>query len=449
MANEELSEKEIKDLLIKFNLDESINDLKMYYATPTTWEIIKQSRRETSHTQFLAWFMGNKEFNANPNTGPIKKLVVLLLKWSNRQNQASFDPELAESIYSQDFYINTYNVEAEYPINIGQIEDSEPAYGDGDVDILITAVIKINNKEKLLRIVIENKIGSPETVKCFDKDGKLLKKPNKGNTKTTLYQTKAYHHYFSSEDFEKDFNLFVYLKPTDCSLDDIHEAECACKNYIQINYQELLDNIIQPVYEQKDISDENAFRLKDYIKTLGKPSENEENNTNKRITIMAMEQKERELLLKFYEKNEELIRAAINALGDKALSESMSNVPKRHHYRRSYTINGTGNYAMYDVLEEFIKFKLEDPQVKVKDINDEILSYVGGKKIYVSDTPNRKVYREDSDDNKQRFGTLTLTNGHTIRYTKEWGDGDDNQNFAKFRKGVSSKYQEDFVINPV
>ena len=443
MANEKLSEKEIKDLLINFNLDESINDLKKYYATPTMWEIIKQSRRETSHSQFLAWFLGNKDFNANPNTGPIKKLVVLLLKWSNKQKKAYFDQQLADCIYSQDFYINSYNVEAEYPVIVGPINGVGPAYGNGDIDILITASIKINNQERVLHIVIENKLGSPETTKCFDKNGKLLKSPNKNNTETTLFQTEAYHQYFIDE-YKDDINLFVYLKPTDCSLDDILEAECMDKDYIQINYQELLDNIIQPVYEQKDISDENAYRLKDYIKTLGKPSENEDNIKNKRITIMAMERNERELLLKFYENNEDLIRAAINALGDEDLSNSMSKVPKGHP-RRRYTINKKGNYSMYDVLEEFIKYKLKF-SVSIKDINDEIQSYVGGSKVYISNDPQIEVYRQTSNDNKQRYGTLSLEGKPIIRYTKEWGDGDDNQNFAKFRTKVSAKYQ-DFVID--
>lgn len=43
METDILTEQKIKDLIIKFNLDESIKDLKKYYATPTTWDIINQS----------------------------------------------------------------------------------------------------------------------------------------------------------------------------------------------------------------------------------------------------------------------------------------------------------------------------------------------------------------------------------------------------------------------
>lgn len=53
MTTGNLTEQDIKDLIVKFNLDESINDLKRYYSTPTTWEIINQSRKETRHPQFF------------------------------------------------------------------------------------------------------------------------------------------------------------------------------------------------------------------------------------------------------------------------------------------------------------------------------------------------------------------------------------------------------------
>ena len=145
MATDNLTEQDIKDLIIKFNLDESINDLKRYYSTPTTWEIINQSRKETRHTQFLAWFFGNKDFNADPNAGPIKKLIVLLLKWANMQENAAFDEELENSIYSQSLSILSYNVIAEYPIIIKPTSEDKPAYGAGDIDIVVRCVARVNN----------------------------------------------------------------------------------------------------------------------------------------------------------------------------------------------------------------------------------------------------------------------------------------------------------------
>lgn len=419
-----LTEQDIKDLIIKFNLDESINDLKRYYSTPTTWEIINQSRKETRHTQFLAWFFGNKDFNADPNAGPIKKLIVLLLKWANMQENAAFDEELANSIYSQSLSILSYNVTPEYDILV------EP-YGEGDIDILVSCVAKVNDVERNINIAIENKIGAPETTKKrFGKDG----------TETTLYQTKAYYQYITKE-YKDDINLFVFLKPTDRDLENVKQAECKCDKYIQINYQELLDNIIQPVCDQKDISVENKYRLKDYIKTLGKPAETDE-DTNKNIIIMAMNQKERELLTIFFKNNEDLIRAAINALGDEELSKSMESFDRKT--RSKYSINGKGCYSMYEVLEKFVEFRLTNTSDSVQDIDKEIDKFFRSERVNVSDPQGPQVFQEG----KKSHGTFTV-NGRKIKYTKQWSDGGNNPTFTRFREGVSGKYPNVFKIDVI
>lgn len=424
MTIENLTEQDIKDLIIEFNLDESINDLKRYYSTPTTWEIINQSRKETRHTQFLAWFFGNKDFNADPNAGPIKKLIVLLLKWANMQENAAFDEELANSIYSQSLSILSYNVTPEYDILV------EP-YGEGDIDILVSCVAKVNDVERNINIAIENKIGAPETTKKrFGKDG----------TETTLYQTKAYYQYITKE-YKDDINLFVFLKPTDRDLENVKQAECKCDKYIQINYQELLDNIIQPVCDQKDISVENKYRLKDYIKTLGKPAETDE-DTNKNIIIMAMNQKERELLTIFFKNNEDLIRAAINALGDEELSKSMESFDCKT--RSKYSINGKGCYSMYEVLEKFVEFRLTNTSDSVQDIDKEIDKFIRSERVNVSDPQGPQVFQEG----KKSHGTFTV-NGRKIKYTKQWSDGGNNPTFTRFREGVSGKYPNDFKIDVI
>ena len=424
MTTGNLTEQDIKDLIIKFNLDESINDLKRYYSTPTTWEIINQSRKETRHTQFLAWFFGNKDFNADPNAGPIKKLIVLLLKWANMQENAAFDEELANSIYSQSLSILSYNVTPEYDILV------EP-YGEGDIDILVSCVAKVNDVERNINIAIENKIGAPETTKKrFGKDG----------TETTLYQTKAYYQYITKE-YKDDINLFVFLKPTDRDLENVKQAECKCDKYIQINYQELLDNIIQPVSDQKDISVENMYRLKDYIKTLGKPAETDD-DTNKNIIIMAMEQKERELLTTFFKNNEDLIRAAINALGDEELSKSMESFDRKT--RSKYSINGKGCYSMYEVLEKFVEFRLTNTSDSVQDIDKEIDKFIRSERVNVSDPQGPQVFQEG----KKSHGTFTV-NGRKIKYTKQWSDGGNNPTFTRFREGVSGKYPNDFKIDVI
>ncbi len=417
-----LSEKQIKELILRFNLDESVNGLKRYYSTPTTWDIIKQSRRETSHTQFLAWMFGNKDFNADLNAGPIKKLVVLLLKWSEKQKGAEFDSNLAGSIYGQNFSIISYEVKSEVRINARN-------YGDGIIDVLITCEVKVNDERRNINIVIENKIDSKETTKVKDKK---------------VYQTDAYYDYVAKT-YPGDINLFVYLKPTLCGLEDIHEAECHCKKYIQLNYQELLDNIIQPISEQKSISAEDTFRLKDYIKTLGKPAEIEDEKSNKRITVMAMEKKEKELLTIFFNNNEDLIRAAIEAQDDCEDLKGALSSANIGRAKRLYTINnGTETLTMYKVLEKFIEFRLNDLSATLDGIDKEIEEYTGRKdNVRDSNDLNKKVCQED-----RHHGELQLNDGRKIIYTKEWGDGKPTHHFWKFRTKVNKKYT-DFQISVV
>ena len=442
METNNLTEQEIKDLIIKFNLDESINDLKKYYATPTTWEIIKQARHETCHTQFIAWLLNNGDFNANPDVGSLKKLIVLLLKWSKNQPESFYDKKLAESIYNLNLKIKSWEVRPEYSINIKQ---TQPPYGQGNIDIFITCAVMIADKERTVHIVIENKVGASETIKEVDEKGNKWDKSNPKGKRTKLYQTEAYYQYVTNT-YPNDINLFVFLKPTICDLRDITTAECRCKKYIQINYQELLDNIIQPICNQDDISEENRFRLRDYIKTLGKPSETidgEEDNGNKSLNsinrqkiIMAMEQKERDLLKVFFENNEMLIRAAITSLNDPELTQSLAGVDsKGQRANNRYTINGNDSYTMYEVLEKFVIFRLANPTVSVSQINKEIANFLNTKHVIVSDDQNIKVYREVEG----KYGTFTY-NDKEIRYMTQWADKGDKTPFAKFRTKVSNMY---------
>lgn len=404
----------IKEKIIEFNLDETIDELKKYYATPTTWEIINQARKEESHTKFLSWIFGNEDFNRDTNNGPIKKLIILLLKWAKKQGRSVFNADLEKSIYNQELSIDSYSVKSEYSIY-------EKSYKGGRIDILIECEARMNtpnspNRRKI-NIIIENKIDARETTK----DDKAL------------FQTDAYYNYFE-ENFKDDINLFVFLKPTTCDLNDITEVECNCKEYIQINYQELLDNIIQPISEQKDISEENRFKLKDYIKALGKPATIDLDSEEK-ITIIAMEKEQKDLLETFFKKYQYLIRAALYALNNPELSSLIENIDNEGKIR-IYTINGEGSYSMYQVLEEFIKFRLStDHNLCIKKLDTEIRSFIGKTKSVKISDDQTKVEQEG----KKAIGEKEIC-GHKVRYTKQWSDGGPNPTFTKFREGVSKKY---------
>jgi hypothetical protein len=93
----------------------------------------------------------------------------------------------------------------------------------------------------------------------------------------------------------------------------LNEPQCINKNYMQINYQSLLDNLFQPALEL-NLNQFTYTIIEQYIKTLHRPAIDAEKGSNTRGIIMAYEKEEKELLKKFWETNEEIILAAVSIL---------------------------------------------------------------------------------------------------------------------------------------
>ena len=148
-----------------------------------------------------------------------------------------------------------------------------------------------------------------------------------------------------------------------------------------------------------------------------------------------MEKKERELLTTFFKNNEDLIRAAISALGDEDLSQSMAKVARKSRSKNAYTINKQGNYSMYDVLEKFVEYRLDNSSDSVQVIDQEIGGFINSNRVNVSDDTKKPVFQEGT----KPHGTFTFK-GREIRYTKQWSDSGNYPTFSRFREGVSNKY---------
>lgn len=109
---------------------------------------------------------------------------------------------------------------------------------------------------------------------------------------------------------------------------ELEEPECKCKNFIQINYQSLVDYIFEPALNQ-NINDRVKTILIDYISSLSQPSFSIDTNNYEEGLIMAIGNEERELLNKFWETNKQLILASLYAISndptqDKDLRDEIS-----------------------------------------------------------------------------------------------------------------------------
>lgn len=123
----------------------------------------------------------------------------------------------------------------------------------------------------------------------------------------------------------------MFLTPlSSVELDDyssLSEKErCTSEKFIQINYQDLLDYVLEPLINSVDKNSQAYFILDDYINTLRYPVKEE---NDKKRTIMAIGEKETKLLNDFWEGNHELIELALEAMSyNKNLDEDVRNKAK-------------------------------------------------------------------------------------------------------------------------
>lgn len=270
---------QIRDEIIKFKNDPDFQKLENFYYSKSFSEILGVSRREISHSGFLAWLLGNLESH-NLGEFPIKKFLDIILKFSNDELKTKHS-DLFNSFVTEDYLIERLFIKSEYAIkNVGRL------------DIYIELTLLIAGKTKNIKLVIENKVESRE-----NND-----------------QTNSYFNFFNPTENDDNIVIYVYLTPiSTLELIELTEPECNCKRFIQINYQSIVDYLIEPALNQ-NISTRTQNILTEYLKSLSQPSIDEEADGHKQELIMALGNEERKLLSSFWEKNQKLILASLYAI---------------------------------------------------------------------------------------------------------------------------------------
>ncbi|GAB3641984.1 PDDEXK-like family protein [Spirosoma arcticum] len=270
---------QIRDEIIKFKNDPDFQKLENFYYSKSFSEILGVSRRELSHSGLVAWLLGNLESH-KLGEFPIKKFLDIILKFSN-DNLKSKHSDLFNSFVTEDYLIERLFIKSEYAIkNVGRL------------DIYIELTLLIAGKTKNIKLVIENKVESRE-----NND-----------------QTNSYFNFFNPTENDDNIVIYVYLTPiSTLELIELTEPECNCKAFIQINYQSIVDYLIEPALNQ-NISTRTQNILTEYLKSLSQPSIDEEADGHKQELIMALGNEERKLLSSFWEKNQKLILASLYAI---------------------------------------------------------------------------------------------------------------------------------------
>jgi len=281
MTNEDLSNlslDQIRNEIIKFKNDIVSQQLDTYYSNKSYSEILGVSRKELSHSNFIAWLLNNQESH-NLSSYPFKKFLDILVI-SCKDHQSQKHKELFDAVITGDLSVVDLKVVTEKSIK-----------HVGRVDIYVEADVSFSAQQQKLRVIIENKV----------------------TTKEHSDQTTKYFDYFENLHDDSWINLYVFLTPlSGIDLSELSMPECSCKSYIQTNYQNLVDYLLEPILN-KDISVKTENIIKEYLQALSQPTQNEDDE-HKQGLIMAIGNEERELLTKFWNKNQKLILSALYAI---------------------------------------------------------------------------------------------------------------------------------------
>ena len=413
---------DIRKIIRTFNNDENVHKLEKYYHSKSLPEILGSSRRELAHSNFLAWMLNPNESHILRDY-PLKKFFELLVIYS-KERQLKAYKELYNSIIVSDFELDKIYVETERTIT-----------GVGRLDIYIETWIEYEDKKKLVRLIIENKVG----------------------TKEHSDQTTKYFNYYEKIKKEDEINIYVFLTPiSSLDLMELDEPECSCKDYIQVNYQSIVDFILEPAL-QKNITDKVRFIIKEYLQSLSQPTLDKGIEEYKQGLIMALGVEERNLLKKFWDKNQKLILASFYAISsdpeqDKDTRDSASNAIEKLSNSGKNTSLCSIKFNDVVEAEKIKKSDIGFSTIKILEsqnlINDESIEFLKSDKSCSFQLLKSLDEMTEGEMKYRRYRyneepELTYDN---VEYyvARNWG----TNNIGKFIKNMKSKFSEfEYVIH--
>lgn len=258
----------IKNQIIDFYNDALFQKLNAYYCKTTLFNILKIERNENRHSAFLAWLLDIKESHGLGEE-PLRRFMRLLAK--------------ADSRYDSPFVVGSYRVENER-VRLEHLVDNNRRI---DVYITFDCFEKDENDKCSNRfcIIIENKVYTEENG----------------------HQTQLYYDWAKKDKENKGATIIgVFLSPD-------KDKTCSCQEYIKIDYQELLVQVIEPLLAL-EMSDEARWIISDYIVNLGQPKKLVDENGDyviKEDTILAVSMDNTDCFAKLYKKHKNLLNVAL------------------------------------------------------------------------------------------------------------------------------------------
>ena len=408
---------QISDL---YNSPEYIS-LSAYYDRKTIFDILGMARREDVHSNFLAWLLNPQE-NHGLKSFALKKFLQLLVKAKDKyQCNASvpFEEALQNHLLLEDWSIKSASVEREVAVSSGDKEkDSRLDKKDSRLDILLTIVFDDDSNHEY-PVIIENKVKSDEH-----------------GDQTNRYHKWADNKYADKEKYAKP--LFVFLTPKkDFSLVDETTRCATCQNddFILINYQDIIDNLLEPCLA-KGMDGKAELFVKDYLRCLSFSNIND----NEGELIMGTSTEERELLRQFWDKNRSLLLATIDVLQTdeeipaedrESMAQASKNLKKSAKDLTKYNFLGTKYPKSRLVLAVLKAYVNDHKEVTFAELKKEFPNELQGSCGVIQDYS--KVDKPNNYFTKDNE-IITLADGTKVVVCCQWAAG---VNFPKFMEHVN------------
>lgn len=352
-----LTFEKVRSMIADFYSSVEYAELKQRLATIPFMETIGKSRNETAHSSFISWFF-NEEGLKHISISPIIAFLRLLAEKSECSIQMS--EELRHEILTNTVIVKSITANTE------QATQSNKGNGRADIVLMLQYQIYNSTADKRLRIVIENKIDSPE-----------------GKNQCAKY----YDHYSKLNDVES--TMYVYLSPW--RVDKVSD-----RHFIIITYQDLLLRIFEPIVKiSRQLPVVISSHINEFVESITSMRTSNRRRT-KSYPIIAMDSKLKKLLTDFYNNNQELILAAIKAGAPDEISQGMEEGQRRNYssYEIEYSVNDRNKTVFVDSKSKLAKVFVEAycdiypattlPQMNevLKKVKENLISSVNGDRTY-------------------------------------------------------------------
>ena len=415
MSNKEITRvitrEKVEEWLMQFHSNQATRAIIRKINQNSILDIYGIARSETHHSKFLAWLFNPNESH---NTGELalRKLLNIAVCRGVEQNNQSKDFQWVKKTVVTSASLSLTSASDVQVSTESYVEAQGKKGAKGRIDILIQ---NVELGTEPINIVIENKIYS-----------------NEHDEQTTTYFEGI------NKKFPDKKNIFLYLTPkSNWEMPKVDGPSCTCKDFIEINYQDILTEVLTSILEEP-ISSATRIAIEDYIHCITSPSIHSKN-----YNTMAVDKETNEMLKKFWDANEDLIRAAIYAFASSEdedskveinnLKEALDKYTISRDYTK-YSIDGQGAYNKNALVKEIVTRIIE----KGGD-------FMGTLKNLDAKCTNGLFRTEDHYNSAIKRAVELKYNGSPIYISNQWG----THNIPSFINAVNEDNTIGLLIEPI